>query len=456
MRCLCFRPAAMLLLVAAMPVAAQRAAPVAVAAGEAVRLGGAQRAAAVAAISVAIQRQYVFPQRVPAITARLQAGLASGRYDLEDPRAFAARVTDDLRAASGDRHVYLNYAPDEYAATLAAERPGGVGDTSAVDALRAHQAARANHGLAELRILPGNIRYLRITGFQWIDDQTGAVYDDAMRFLRGGDALIIDLRNNGGGSHAAVRYLLSHFMDGDRLDITFLRSGAEPEQSRTLEYLPAGRLKRQPLYILVNDQVGSAAEAFAYDVKQFKLGTLVGTTTAGAANNNGFTPVAPGFMLSVSFGRPVHPVSGTNWEGVGVPPDVSADFDRALPAAQALALQRLMARADASPGDQADWRWALPAVEAQLHPVSIPAARLAALAGIYGGRKIVQREGALYFERRIGISSRLLPLTEDGWFAVDGYDDRFRIRLTGSTMETQWIDEPAPTKLVRDAPAILR
>ncbi|MBL7537684.1 S41 family peptidase, partial [Escherichia coli] len=74
------------------------------------------------------------------------------------------------------------------------------------------RARRDNQGLGETRILPGNIRYLRITAFEWVQDQTGVAYDAAMRFLRDGDAIVIDLRGNGGGSHAAVRYLLSHFM----------------------------------------------------------------------------------------------------------------------------------------------------------------------------------------------------------------------------------------------------
>jgi hypothetical protein len=250
-----------------------------------------------------------------------------------------------------------------------------------------------------------------------------------------------------------VRYLLSHFMDSGQLDLTFLQAGTPPEQSRTLDYVPAGRLRNKPLFVLTDKQVGSAAEAFAYDVQQFKLGTLVGEKTAGAANNNEFTPVAPGFMLSVSFGRPVHPVSGGNWEGVGVTPDVVVDPLRALPQAQALALRTLVARPDANPGDRTDWAWAIPAVEAQLHPVTLPAALLAKFVGTYGGRAITLQDSRLRFVGRDGQSHRLDPLTEDGWFTVDGYDDHLHLRLTGATMEMQWIDEPAPTMIARDAHA---
>ncbi|WEK47740.1 MAG: S41 family peptidase [Candidatus Andeanibacterium colombiense] len=397
-----------------------------------------------------IQADYVFPDRTPALVDRLNRGLVSDRYNITDPWTFAARVTEDLREASQDKHMYLDYAPQDYAAAVADERNGALTETGELAALHARQAARTHHGLADMSILPGNIRYLKITGFEWVDDQTGAAYDDAMRFLRGGDAVIVDLRGNGGGSHAAVRYLLSHFMDGDQLDMTFLQQGTAPEQSRTLDYLPAGRLKGKPLFVLIDSRVGSAAEAFAYDVQQFKLGTLIGEKTAGAANNNSFTPVAPGFMLSASFGRPVHPVSGGNWEGVGVQPDVPVDPVQALPTAEVVALKTLVTRTDADPGDLAEWAWALPIVEAQLHPVPVPQANLVPFAGQYGERKIAIESGKLVFSDRDGVAHRLAPLTNDGWFNVEGYDDQLRIRFIRDAMEMQWSDEPYPTTVPRN------
>lgn len=429
---------------------AQRAAPVAVDGKKDASLTATERAAAIAEMTRAIKAKYVFPDRVSALLARLSAGLASKRFETDDPRAFAARVTDDLRDAGKDRHLYLDYAPDVYAATLADQGQTKMADESALQALRTGQAMRANHGLAELRILPGNLRYLKITGFQWIDDLTGAAYDDAMRFLRAGDAVIIDLRGNGGGSHAAVRYLLSHFMDGGQLDLTFLQAGMPPEQSRTLEYVPAGRFKNKPLFVLIDKRVGSAAEAFAYDVQQFKLGRLVGEKSAGAANNNEFVAIAPGFMLSISSGSPVHPVSGGNWEGAGVSPDSAIDPRQALPSAQVLALKELISRADASPVARADWTWALTAAQAQVSPIDLTRTQMATFVGAYGGRRVVQKDGTLLFVGRDGQSHQLTLLSKDGLFTVAGYDDKLRVRLTGRAMEMQWIDEPAPTTVPRD------
>jgi hypothetical protein len=439
--------AAMLILSVAMPVHAQRAAPTAVArTGSAIVLTPAIRGAAIDQIVSTIEKTYVFPDRVPAIVAKLRDGLAQ-RYDTADPSVYAERVTTDLRAASGDRHMYLNYAPDEFAAagTVANDQK----ESPELAAIHRRTAVRANHGLTRMDILAGNVRYLKITGFEWVDDQTGAAYDSAIRFLRDGDAAIIDLRGNGGGSHAAVRYLLSHFMDGDTLDMTFLQAGQPPSQSRTLEYLPAGRLKGKPLYVLIDQYVGSAAEAFAYDVQQFRLGTLIGATTAGAANNNRFSAIAPGFMLSVSFGRPVHPISQSNWEKSGVSPDIAIDPTRALDSAQSLALASLVGRPSADAGDRADWDWARIAVDARLRPPVIPEAKLRSLAGVYGANRVGFQDGGLTYQRTNGEVVKLVPLTADALFSVEGYDDHLRVRLTGDAMERQWIDEPTATRIPR-------
>ena len=419
---------------------AQQAAPRVVAQGTAATVSGTDRIAVVAAIAAALQASYVFPDKVPDMVAKLQAALASGRYDIDDAAAFADAVTQDLREASGDRHAYLLFDPPQFAA---ATGPDAAKPAAGLDAYAEHLARRDHHGLTEQRILPGNLRYLKITGFEWIDDETGALYDAALQFLRDGDAVIIDLRGNGGGSHGAVRYLVSHFLPPGTLELTFERRDAQPEQSHTLDYLPAGRLTGKPLYVLIDNRVGSAAEAFAYDVQQFHLGELIGVTTAGAANNNSFVPIAPGFMLSISFGRPVHAVSQTNWEGVGVAPDVETKPSEALDAAQLRALDRLAAAPDATPEARADWAWARVAVEARLHPPALTTEQLRTLSGHYGKGEVVLRDTALWLIWPGFPDDRLVPLTADGLFASTG-SDMLRVRLTGDRLELLFADQPAP------------
>ena len=301
----------------------------------------AERGSAIDAALQALQTQYVFPDRVPAMQDALRTAQAAGRYDTAAPVTFAERVSQDLSRAAGDGHLYLRWDPEQFAA--AGRESATEGEGPDLDAIWEARFRAMNYGLTEQKLLPGNVRYLKIALFGWANDEAGVAYDDAMRFLKGGDAVIIDLRGNGGGHHDAVRYVLSHFMAPDELLITFLEAGQKPYDSRTLTHLPAGRMIGKPLYVLIDHRSASAGEEFAYSVQQFGLGSLIGQTTAGGANNNRFVPVAPGFMLSVSYGRPEHPKTGSNWEGVGVKPDVEVPTDQALERAQTLARAALAA-----------------------------------------------------------------------------------------------------------------
>lgn len=414
------------------------------------RLSQQDRNSALQAIRTNFQELYVFPDMRPKIVDRLNQSQQSGRYDTEDPVVFADRVTEDLGSVAHDRHLSLRVDAAAYAAASAPPK-----SDAGEDAFLHRQAVRDHHGLVEMKILPGNIRYLKIDGFEWINDETGTVYDDAMRFLKDGDAIVIDLRNNGGGSHGAVRYLVSHFLDGDTLELTFNQGSEIPSQSRILEHLPAGRLKDKPLYVLINGQTASAAEAFAYDVQQFKLGELVGEKTAGAANNNKLLPVAPHFILSVSYGRPVHAVSNTNWEGAGIAPDVDTPSAQALDIAQMRALTRLVQNAKAPPEQLGEYAWAKVGVDARLHPVALSPSRLSTMTGRYvkaeakqGAIQVTLHDGALWMTRPNHPEVRLSPLTDET-FAVEGYD-MLRVRFTGKTLEMLWNDEPAPRVYSRE------
>jgi hypothetical protein len=246
-----------------------------------------------------------------------------------------------------------------------------------------------------------------------------------MRFLRDGDALIIDLRGNGGGDASAVQYLISHFLSSPQLLMTFHDGpSGESSESRSLEYLPAGRISGKPLFVLIDRYTASAAEEFTYHVQQFKLGVLVGQTTAGAANNNALYPVKPGFMLSVSTGRPVHPVSGTNWEAAGIAPDVAVEPRQALNQAQVLALKQLSATAQ-DDESRSGYAWARVAVEARLDPRPVPVSELARYGGRYGDRTIRLEKGELIYSRPGRGDTPLEALTPE----LFAFGDRDNIRV---------------------------
>lgn len=385
-------------------------------------LTSAERDAALRQIEATIQAHYVFADKRQLVVAALERARQSGRYAVESPALFAKLVSDDLRAASGDGHLYLRDNPVEFAA---ATKPPRADD--GLEALRRAEAKRWHSGLAQLQILPGNVRYLRITQFRWNPDETPRDYAEAARFLMGGDAVIVDLRDNGGGS-------------SDAADL-FMRTLLPPDPLRPNGAGAAGRDPRwaeKPRYILISAGTGSAAEAVSYGAQQERVAIIVGTASYGAANNTRYFPVAPRFVLSVSYHRPINPISGTNWEGVGVQPDMAVSAERALAAAHGDALKKLAARPGLTNVERAALEWAMVDARAGAEPPRLSANQRKRYSGHYGTIELREEGDGLYFyrsdrpKRPQGIALR--PLTGDGLFAVDGYVD-LRIRVTGEGVE---------------------
>ena len=144
-------------------------------------------------------------------------GWPTGRYNVSDPSVLAERINADLAAVAHDHHLGMHSDPKQ-AAELAARPHGAGADDAPPTAEEIRFADRLNHGILQLKVLPGNIRYLETIGFFWGGEKTEEAYDNAMRFLKGGDAIIIDMRQNGGGSPDAVRYMISHFLEAEHAD----------------------------------------------------------------------------------------------------------------------------------------------------------------------------------------------------------------------------------------------
>jgi hypothetical protein len=285
---------------------------------------------------------------------------------------------------------------------------------------------KSNYGIAELKILPGNVRYMNLAPL-WLWDQKNArrAIDDAMRFLKDGDAYIIDIRANGGGSPDAVRYVTSYLMDPDQKLMDYRLSGQAPSESRT-EKVPGEKLDK-PLYVLTSPGSASASEEFAAHVKNFKLGRLVGAKTAGAGNRNMLYGTREGFVVSVSVGTALHPVTKLGWEGNGFAPDIAVPPPAALDAAHLDALKVL--REKAAPQEQASLDWTIQGLQAKVSPVKLPRELLATYAGAYGSRLVVEREGRLYW--RLGSQEwELVPLSEELFMLASGPNVRIKFDRT--------------------------
>lgn len=327
-----------------------------------------------------IAERYVLPERRPALDALLARGLETGRYDTRDPAVLAERINADL-ATANDGHLNFGYNPRQAQMLGTPRSDDGPPPEAFVRLARA-----ANHGVSELRVLPGNIRYMRYDGFIWTGPESAAALDNAMRFLAGGDAIVIDIRHNGGGSPQAVQYLVSHFLPPNRPLVEFHMGGrTEPDRLSTLAELPAGRLTGRPFYLLTSRHSASAAEEFSGHVAGFQLGELVGDRTAGAAFRNDLVPIADAFVLSVSVGRPVLAATGGDWERTGIAPTMPAPVESALEAAQVHALRRLASAAQGQ--DRERLEAVAETADARLTPRQ-PGQDLATYVGTYGERTV--------------------------------------------------------------------
>jgi hypothetical protein len=385
--------------------------------------------AVVADVRRILNENYVLPELRPKLDAALAKGLAEGRYDVMDTGVLAERINADLDAIAHDEHLGMHHDPKQ-SADLAA-RPAGAGrDDAPATAEEIRFAERINHGITQLKVLPGNIRYMEYAGFVWGGDRTKEAIDNAMRFLRGGDAIIIDLRKNGGGSPDAVQYMISHFLQPDRPIVTFYMRGEAGETLKSLSALPAGRLTGKPLYVLTSGRSASAAEEFVGHVNGFKVGELVGETTAGAGYRNEFFPVASGYVISVSVGRAVLASTGKDWEKVGIAPDVAIDQDKALDAAQARALRKLAASATGE--DKRILEASAQALDAQLKPVPT-ALPLPQYVGVYGVRHITNAGGKLVFQREGGPKGELIAVGPNEFAFVEDPVQRVKFKVAGNS-----------------------
>lgn len=387
----------------------------------------ASRRAALDAIIARLRRAYIYPDLVPPIISRLRS--SESRYATADPDLFARRVTEDMQAVTRDTHLYLNLEPDWYRASNA--RPSAE-QVAAENAAAVEHARSFNHGLAEMRILPGNVRYLRIEGFFWIGAESALAYDGAMRFLRDGRAIILDLRSNRGGETEAAYYLLSHFLDPDALMLTIVSPGEGNVEVRARRDLPAGRIRGVPSFVLTNGTSRSAAEAVAYTFRQLRLGEVVGEKTEGAAHISDDTPVPPYFRLSVPVAYTRDPVAQADWEGVGVSPTVAATSSGALDTAYGLALTDLL-RSTTDPEQRAFLVWAAQGLAARRDGRLPTQEELSRMAGRYGGASIEFRDQSLWFAREGRAPRKLVPMGS-GLFEAEE-DTTFRVRILDRALE---------------------
>jgi hypothetical protein len=344
--------AGVLILVSAVPFrpAAAQAPPSPIAPDQPdMKVDSATRNSVIEALLDAIVKDYVYPETAGKMKEYVLARKAAGDFDrLTSARAFADSLTASLQAVSHDKHLRVRYSHD----VLPVRKDGGRLDPAEAEKMQ-HFMSLRNYGFEKADRLPGNVGYLDLRSFSDGTEATETAVH-AMNFLSNVDALIIDLRQNGGGSPEMVQLISTYLYAADErihLNDLYFRPADETTQYWTLPHVPGKRLAGQDVYILTSGRTFSAAEEFTYNLKNLKRATIVGETTGGGAHPGDMRRLDDHFDMFVATGRAINPITKTNWEGTGVEPDIAVPAEEALKTAHLAALRKLLQNA-ASPDEK--------------------------------------------------------------------------------------------------------
>jgi hypothetical protein len=374
-----------------------------------------ERAAVLDKVIQVFDHYYPDPALAKKMLAQLREEEARGAYDHDTEMAsFTSQLTQDMRSISKDDHITVwpyEKLPDD----LAAETRLGSPDD--------------NFGFRKVELLPGNIGYLKLTAFS--NPRTAApTAIAAMNFVAHCDALIFDLRSNGGCDEIMARFLSSYLFP-QRAHLVDVQVPSEDrlQQYWTLEWVPGPRLSDVPVYVLLNRLSYSSSEHFAFALQQAGRAVVVGERTRGGAHAVKYLSFPEvGVNIRVPYTTAVKPDTQESYVG-GVVPDVPASSEDALAAAAVRAISDLLP-SETDGRKRFVLEWTLAGYKAQLEPVVVDTVALSQYAGAYGDSTITLEGDRLYLQRKDRRKRALVPLGHDDFMFEDRELAHYRIQFT--------------------------
>ena len=373
-----------------------------------------------------LEEFYIRPNAVGDIKKKLNENYKKGLYkNMVTSNEFAGKLTSDLIEASKDLHFGVRYDPEWTESQLKKE------DKEVQKKIKAEELAEAkkkNFGFQQVRILEGNIGYLKFDYFE--DPAIGSeTATSAMQFLSTTDALIIDLRRNNGGAMEMGQFLTSYFYSGKELPLykyyyTEKNRKKVEREMWLLPSVPGKRLEDVDIYILTSGLTFSAAEWMSYSLQNLKRVSIVGEKTAGGAHPIDRKVLPNGFSVTIPFGEVKDPITNLDFEGKGVLPNVLCKSEEAVNTSHLLALQKLLLK---NKDSQNNLDWFIPIIKNRQKAVIVDSEILKSYQGKYGKAEVKYENNNLYYKWN-NISSLLLTPIERDLFLVDGIDD-FRIKV---------------------------
>jgi len=359
-----------------------------------------------------LRTNYVFPDVAERAATAVEARLAAGEYDNLDEITLTELVTTHLLEITGDKHLRLRLgggpSPDRGPGPggpgpdgpggpgpggpggpgpggpggpgpggpggPGPGGPGGSGGPGPRPGLdetepKNHEARRLamrqmgrldNFGIRRVERLDGNVGYLDVRRVA-VPANAGPAISAAMELVAGTYALILDLRNNGGGSPEGVLFWCSYLLEEKptHLNDIYHADTGETRQFWALPYVPGTRYVDRPVYVLTSSHTFSGGEEFCYNLQALGRAELIGETTGGGAHPTRGFPISPAVHIGIPFARSINPVTGTNWQGTGVIPDVAVPEAEACDVAYGKALRHVLALDDVPPPIEHEAREAL-------------------------------------------------------------------------------------------------
>jgi Peptidase family S41/N-terminal domain of Peptidase_S41 in eukaryotic IRBP len=297
-----------------------------------------------------LRANYVFPELAGQAAAAIAARLAAGEYDSLDEIQLTELVTEQLQEATDDRHLALRLGEVAPPRARPEPEPGKPEDHEARRLAMRQRGRLDNFGIRQVERLDGNVGYLDLRRMP-VPANAGPAITAAMELVAGTYALIIDMRRNGGGSPEGVVFWCSYLVDEHptHLNDIFSAETGETRQFWALPYVPGTRYLDRPVYVLTSHRTFSGGEDLCYTLQAIKRAEIVGETTGGGAHPTRAFPVSAAVHVAVPFARSVNPVTGSNWQGTGVVPDVAVAAEQAYDVAYAKALRHVLALDDVPP-----------------------------------------------------------------------------------------------------------
>ena len=276
------------------------------------------------------------------------------------------------------------------------------------------RSQRSNYGFRKVESLFGNIGYIDLRFFDG-SENAKLMADNIIKTLANSQAVIIDLSQNGGGSPQMVQHLSSYFFSKEKpvhLNSLYWRESEQTVEFWTKTDLDSQYMPEIPLYVITSARTGSAAEEFAYNMQTQKRATLIGNTTAGGANPGGTIPLINNFEMFISTGAAVNPITKTNWEKVGVVPEIKVKQENALNTAYKMALNTVMENTQ-NKWQKKEIRWHLETLDSINKPFKIEHNELKKYAGRYENREIIFQNKEIFYQRGRRSMKQLIPLSKD-------------------------------------------